>query len=117
LDRQLKIKKLLDTLKAEPPAMFQNVRPTQVLVAQGVSMEISFSEDAKDAFGEEYVKTVEDGGGISIFGFHIGTTDASEGTTTHGHSWDPSSGVLTIEPENLRSTAKVLAVVGEVLSS
>ncbi|SCV52475.1 uncharacterized protein FFB14_12620 [Fusarium fujikuroi] len=112
------VKSLMAKLGAKPPAMFQKVRPTQMLIAQGVSMEISFSGDAKTAFDQDYKKTVQGGGGISVFGFRIGASgSSSEENGSHGNTWDSSAGVLTINAENSRASANVLAVMGEVVSA
>ncbi|KAM0081475.1 hypothetical protein ACKRZS_006328 [Fusarium odoratissimum] len=112
------VKSLMAKLGAKPPAMFQKVRPTQMLIAQGVSMEISFGGDAKTAFDQDYKKTVQAGGGISVFGFRIGSSgSSSEENESHGNTWDSSSGVLTINAENSRGSANVLAVMGEIVSA
>ncbi|KAF5579315.1 hypothetical protein FPANT_9684 [Fusarium pseudoanthophilum] len=112
------VNSLIAKLGAKPPAMFQKVRPTQMLVAQGVSMEISFSGDAKTAFDQDYKKTVQGGGGISIFGFRIGASgSSSEENGSHDNTWDSSAGVLTINAENSRASANVLAVMGEIVSA
>ncbi|KAH7212136.1 hypothetical protein DER44DRAFT_860764 [Fusarium oxysporum] len=112
------VKSLMAKLGAKPPAMFQKVRPTQMLIAQGVSMEISFGGDAKTAFDQDYKKTVQGGGGISVFGFRIGASgSSSEENESHGNTWDSSSGVLTINAENSRGSANVLAVMGEIVSA
>ncbi|QKD57396.2 uncharacterized protein FOBCDRAFT_241937 [Fusarium oxysporum Fo47] len=109
---------LIAKLGAKAPAMFQKVRPTQMLIAQGVSMEITFSGDAKTAFDKDYRKTVQGGGGVSIFGFRIGASgSSSEENASHGNTWDASSGVLTINAENSRASANVLAVMGEIVSA
>ncbi|KAI8213855.1 hypothetical protein K4K54_005668 [Colletotrichum sp. SAR 10_86] len=109
---------LIAKLEAKPPAMFQKVRPTQMLVASGVSMEISFSGNAKTAFDKDYKKTVQGGGGMSIFGFRIGASgSSSEENSSHGNTWDSSSGTLTINSENSRASANVLAVMGEIVSA
>ncbi|KAH6987327.1 hypothetical protein BKA56DRAFT_629594 [Ilyonectria sp. MPI-CAGE-AT-0026] len=108
---------LMAKLGAKAPTMFTKVRATQMLIAQGVSMEISFSGSAKTAFDKDYKKTVQGGGGISIFGFRIGASgSSSEENESHGNSWDSSSGVLTINSENSRASANVLAVMGEIVS-
>lgn len=108
---------LIAKLGATPPAMFQKVRATQMLIAQGVSMEITFSGDAKTAFDKDYKKTIQGGGGISIFGFRIGASgSSSEEKESHEHTWNSSSGVLTVNAENARATANVLAVMGEIVS-
>ncbi|KAH7253682.1 uncharacterized protein BKA55DRAFT_538548 [Fusarium redolens] len=112
------VKSLMAKLGAKPPAMFQKVRPTQMLIAQGVSMEISFGGDAKTAFDQDYKKTVQGGGGISVFGFRIGASgSSSEENESHGKTWDSSSGILTINAENSRASANVLAVMGEIVSA
>uniref|UniRef100_A0A0D2XJ27 Uncharacterized protein n=1 Tax=Fusarium oxysporum (strain Fo5176) TaxID=660025 RepID=A0A0D2XJ27_FUSOF len=112
------VKSLMAKLGAKPPDMFQKVRPTQMLIAQGVSMEISFGGDAKTAFDQDYKKTVQGGGGISVFGFRIGGSgSSSEENESHGNTWDASSGVLTINAENSRGSANVLAVMGEIVSA
>ncbi|KAL7765791.1 hypothetical protein ACKLNR_003707 [Fusarium oxysporum f. sp. zingiberi] len=112
------VKSLMAKLCAKPPAMFQKVRPTQMLIAQGVSMEISFGGDAKSAFDQDYKKTVQSGGGISVFKFRIGASgSSSEENESHGNAWDSSSGVLTINAENSRRSANVLAAMGEIVSA
>ncbi|KAF4980572.1 hypothetical protein FZEAL_3444 [Fusarium zealandicum] len=109
---------LVAKLGAKPPAMFKKVRPTQMLIAQGVSMEITFGGSAKTAFDKDYKKTVQGGGGISIFGFRIGASGSSEDeNTSHGDNWNSSSGVLTITAENSRASANVLAIMGELVSA
>lgn len=118
MHRNVDVKSLMAKLGAKPPAMFQKVRPTQMLIAQGVSMEINFSGDAKTAFDQDYKKTVQSGGGISVFGFRIGASgSSSEENESHGNTWDSSSGVLTINAENSRASANVLAVMGEIVSA
>lgn len=115
--RNVDVNGLIAKLGAKAPAMFQKVRATQMLIAQGVSMEISFSGSAKTAFDKDYKKTVQGGGGISIFGFRIGASgSSSEENTSHGNTWDSSAGVLTISAENSRASANVLAVMGEIVS-
>ncbi|ENH67902.1 hypothetical protein FOC1_g10005328 [Fusarium oxysporum f. sp. cubense race 1] len=99
------VKSLMAKLGAKPPAMFQ-------------SMEISFGGDAKTAFDQNYKKTVQGGGGISVFGFRIGASgSSSEENEPHGNTRDSSSGVLTINAENSRRSANVLAVMGEIVSA
>lgn len=116
--RNVDVNGLIAKLGAKAPAMFQKVRPTQMLIAQGVSMEITFSGDAKTAFDKDYRKTVQGGGGVSIFGFRIGASgSSSEENASHGNTWDASSGVLTINAENSRASANVLAVMGEIVSA
>ncbi|PCD42198.1 hypothetical protein AU210_004730 [Fusarium oxysporum f. sp. radicis-cucumerinum] len=115
---EVDVKSLMAKLGASPPAMFQKVRPTQMLIAQDVNMEISFGGDAKTAFDQDYKKTVQGGGGIGVFGFRIGTSgSSSEENESHGNTWDASSGVLTINAENSRGSANVLAVMGEIVSA
>lgn len=115
--RNVDVNGLMAKLGAKAPAMFTKVRATQMLIAQGVSMEISFSGSAKTAFDKDYKKTVQGGGGISIFGFRIGASgSSSEENESHGNTWDSSSGVLTINAENSRASANVLAVMGEIVS-
>ena len=105
-------------LEAKPPAMFKKVRPSQMLVARGVSMKIKFSGNAKTSFDKDYKKTVQGGGGVKIFGFSIGATgSSSEENGQHENTWDSSSGELTINSENVRASANVLAVMGEVVSA
>ncbi|KAF4500137.1 hypothetical protein FAGAP_3714 [Fusarium agapanthi] len=112
------VKSLMAKLGDKPPAMFQKVRPTQILIAQGVSMEISFSGHAKTAFDQDYKKTVQGGGGIGVFGFRIGaSSSSSEGNGPHDNTWNSSSGVLTINAENSRASANVLVVMGEIVSA
>ncbi|KAL2691269.1 hypothetical protein Neosp_001650 [[Neocosmospora] mangrovei] len=109
---------LIAKLDAKAPAMFKKVRPTQMLVARGVSMKITFGGDAKTAFDKDYKKTVQGGGGVRIFGFSIGATgSSSEENGSHKDTWDSSSGVLTIKAENVRASANVLAVMGEIVSA
>ncbi|KAF4434648.1 hypothetical protein FACUT_7707 [Fusarium acutatum] len=111
-------KSLMAKLGAKPPTMFQKVRPKQMLIALGVSMDISFSGDAKTAFDQDYKKTVQGGGGINVFEFRIGASGStSEENGSHDNTWDASSGVLTINAENSRASAKVLAVMGEIVSA
>ncbi|KAI3587992.1 hypothetical protein IWW34DRAFT_860817 [Fusarium oxysporum f. sp. albedinis] len=115
---EVDVKSLMAKLGAKPPAMFQKVRPTQMLIAQDVNMEISFGGDAKTAFDQDYKKTVQSGGGISVFGFRIGASgSSSEENESHGNTWDASSGVLTINAENSRGSANVLSVMGEIVSA
>jgi hypothetical protein len=104
-------------LEAKPPAMFQKVRPTDALFAQGVSMEIKFSNEAKTAFDKDYKQSISGGGGIQIFGLQIGASgSSSEETQSHGHTWDSSSGVLSIQAEDSMMSSNVLAIMGEVVS-
>ncbi|KAK2593000.1 hypothetical protein QQS21_009290 [Conoideocrella luteorostrata] len=113
----LDVNGLMAKLEAKPPAMFQKVRPTQMLIAQGVSMEVRFSSDAKTAFDKDYKKSVQGGGGISILGFRIGASgSSSEESQSHEHTWNSSSGVLTVNAENAHASASVLAVMGEIVS-
>ncbi|KAI8308826.1 hypothetical protein K4K59_009719 [Colletotrichum sp. SAR11_240] len=105
-------------LEAKPPAMLQKVRPTQMLVAAGVSMEIIFNGDAKTAFDQDYEETVGGGGSISIFGFRIGASGSSEEENpSHGNTWDSSTGTLTIQSETFCASAYVLAVMGEIVGA
>ncbi|KAJ0302411.1 hypothetical protein Brms1b_012041 [Colletotrichum noveboracense] len=109
---------LMAQVAGRTPAMFQKVRPTQILVASGISMEIIFDGDAKTAFDQDYEETVQGGGSISIFGFRIGASGSSEEENpSHESTWDSSTGTLTILSENSCASANVLAVMGKIVSA
>lgn len=101
-----------------PPAIFQKVRPTQILVASGISMEIIFDGDAKTAFDQDYEETVQGGGSITIFGFRIGASGSSSAENpSHESTWDSSTGTLTILSENSCASANLLAVMGKIVGA
>ncbi|GES60299.1 uncharacterized protein RAG0_08343 [Aspergillus terreus] len=101
-------------LPGTPVELKTLARPTTILCASGVGLEVKFSGSAKKDFEEKYRKTSEKRGGIRIFDFAIGLGADETQETSHQkmeHSYEYETGSLTVNPKDLLGTCTVLAIL------
>lgn len=100
-----------------PDSVKTSVRPTQALFASGIGLKVKFGASAATQFDTYYRQNKVAGGGFSIFGFHFGGEASSSVTqVNHNHTWDGSTGTLSIEPVPTAHNAQLLAVMGELVT-
>ncbi|KAK2759270.1 hypothetical protein CKAH01_16686 [Colletotrichum kahawae] len=90
------------------------VRPSGILIGQGLKFKIIFKGQASEEFKNEYNKVKEKGGSLSIFGLTIqfNNEQVDEHTSTGSHKFDENKVEVTVEPARRVGDAILLAVVG-----
>ncbi|KAK6498517.1 hypothetical protein TWF481_011105 [Arthrobotrys musiformis] len=101
--------------KGAPEGMLDFIQPKAVVVAYTIGMKIQFKDQYATEFNSHFQSITEEEGGFVIFGIDIGLggskTSQTE-KTTHKATYDESSGVLTVLPNN-DGHAILLGMVGE----
>lgn len=91
-------------------------RPSQLVVATRVGLDITVSDSLATAISKHISETTSGGGGFTIFGIRIGVS-ASHTTEseTHEATFESASNTLTIFPRDVYGSATLLGIVGEKL--
>ncbi|KAK6497082.1 hypothetical protein TWF506_004564 [Arthrobotrys conoides] len=101
--------------KGAPEDMMDFIQPKGVVVAYSIGMKVQFKDQYATEFNSHFKSITTQGGGFVIFGIDIGlggeSTSETE-KTTHKATYDESSGVLTVLPNN-DGHAILLGVVGQ----
>jgi len=107
--------------KYSPEKLTELVRPTQLILATEVGLEVTFTGSLKHTFDEEVKKNTDASGYLNLRIFNldiaIGPKHETRDTkTTHEATWDNSSGSLSVKPSSILGQITLLGVVGETLS-
>ncbi|KAF3172774.1 hypothetical protein TWF788_009365 [Orbilia oligospora] len=101
--------------KGAPKDMMDFIQPKAVVVAYTIGMKVQFKDQFATDFNSHFKSITKQSGGFVIFGIDIGlggeSTSETE-KTTHKATYDESSGVLTVLPNN-DGRAILLGMVGQ----
>lgn len=102
-----------------PKDLLNFVQPKAVVVAYTIGLSVQFKDQYATEFNSHFKSITEEEGGFTIFGIDIGLGGKSTSTeekTTHKATYDESSGVLSVIPNN-DGRAILLGVVGQKVSA